>query len=422
MVRTFPCDSAHRYCRSYSVTPRLSGPRGVPNRGISTRMGVADGAEEVDDDRRRGGGARARPAGRCRCRTGGSQLDQRRRRLSEHAIATVGVEAQGRQRRRARDEVGVHDRGRRVGDAGGRRRTPSTCPTGPASCTRSTRRPDSRVEDQHRRRRAVCRSTRRGRRRRSPSDKVIVGTQGCILVPGGGPGGKVLAFDKAPGSSCGAPQADAHRRRSSRSRRPCSTARCTWAWHRWRRRSPRSCPAIVLHVPRQHAGARLETGAIVWKTYMAPTGYTRQRGVGQLAGDRHEAQPGVHRDGEQLLRARSPCSTASSLQPATRWRRRRASPADDYFDSILALDMTNRRGEVGDRAIPFDAWTVDCIPSFGDGDLCPDPAGPDYDFGQAPALFTVKAGRAASRRARRRRPEERSVLGARSGHGCGACG
>ena len=41
--------------------------------------------------------------------------------------------------------------------------------------------------------------------------------------------------------------------------------------------------------------------------------------------------------------------------------------------------------------MPFDAWTVDCIPFIGDGSNCPEPAGPDYDFGQAPALFTVKA-------------------------------
>ena len=43
------------------------------------------------------------------------------------------------------------------------------------------------------------------------------------------------------------------------------------------------------------------------------------------------------------------------------------------------------------RAIPFDAWTVSCI--FGDGSNCPDPAGPDFDFGQAPALFKVKTAK-----------------------------
>ena len=65
-------------------------------------------------------------------------------------------------------------------------------------------------------------------------------------------------------------------------------------------------------------------------------------------------------------------------------------PADNHFDSVLALDMQTGAIRWATRAIPYDAWTVDCIPFFGDGSNCPDPAGPDYDFGQAPALFTVK--------------------------------
>jgi polyvinyl alcohol dehydrogenase (cytochrome) len=64
--------------------------------------------------------------------------------------------------------------------------------------------------------------------------------------------------------------------------------------------------------------------------------------------------------------------------------------ADNFFDSVLALDMRTGAIRWVTEAIPYDAWTVDCIPFFGDGDLCPDPAGPDYDFGQAPALYTTK--------------------------------
>jgi polyvinyl alcohol dehydrogenase (cytochrome) len=42
--------------------------------------------------------------------------------------------------------------------------------------------------------------------------------------------------------------------------------------------------------------------------------------------------------------------------------------------------------------VPFDAWIVSCIPGFDvfGGAACPQPAGPDYDFGQGPMLFTVK--------------------------------
>jgi polyvinyl alcohol dehydrogenase (cytochrome) len=63
--------------------------------------------------------------------------------------------------------------------------------------------------------------------------------------------------------------------------------------------------------------------------------------------------------------------------------------ADDHFDSVLALDMATGAVRWATSALPFDAWTVDCLPFFGGGANCPEPAGPDYDFGQAPALFSV---------------------------------
>jgi len=62
--------------------------------------------------------------------------------------------------------------------------------------------------------------------------------------------------------------------------------------------------------------------------------------------------------------------------------------AENYFDSILALDLDSGAVKWVNNVIPFDAWTVGCI--FEPNVNCPDPAGPDYDFGQGPALFTVK--------------------------------
>ena len=73
----------------------------------------------------------------------------------------------------------------------------------------------------------------------------------------------------------------------------------------------------------------------------------------------------------------------------------------NHFDSFVALDMHTGEIKWATKALPFDAWTVACIfpiPSFGpvdpDGNLanCPMPAGPDYDFGQGPALYTVHNG------------------------------
>jgi polyvinyl alcohol dehydrogenase (cytochrome) len=41
--------------------------------------------------------------------------------------------------------------------------------------------------------------------------------------------------------------------------------------------------------------------------------------------------------------------------------------------------------------VSFDAWTLDCIPFIGEGENCPEPAGTNFDFAQAPALFSVRA-------------------------------
>jgi polyvinyl alcohol dehydrogenase (cytochrome) len=67
-------------------------------------------------------------------------------------------------------------------------------------------------------------------------------------------------------------------------------------------------------------------------------------------------------------------------------------PADNFFDSVMALDIKTGAIRWVTRGMSFDAWTVDCIPFIGEGTNCPSPAGPDFDFGQAPALFTIRDG------------------------------
>ena len=54
----------------------------------------------------------------------------------------------------------------------------------------------------------------------------------------------------------------------------------------------------------------------------------------------------------------------------------RLSAADDYFDAILALDMRTGAIKWVTEAIPFDAWTVACIPSVRARQL-PGAGGPD---------------------------------------------
>ena len=107
-------------------------------------------------------------------------------------------------------------------------------------------------------------------------------------------------------------------------------------------------PGLRAVVPRQHARARPGNRRDpVEDLHGAGPGLHRQRDLGQLAGHRHQARPG----------ATSPPATTTRCHSRARLRRRSGRrpgaqaaclPADDYFDSIMALDMTHRARSVGD--------------------------------------------------------------------------
>jgi polyvinyl alcohol dehydrogenase (cytochrome) len=233
-----------------------------------------------------------------------------------------------------------------------------------------------------------------------PSDKVratpavtdslvIVGTQGSILVPGGGPGGQVMAFSRATGQLVWRTQADPHFAAIITQSPTVFNGRVYVGVASQEEALAAFVPGYQLSFRGSMLALDLATGSIVWKTYMAPTEYTGNAIWG--------SSPAIDTKRNQVLIATGnnysvpqavlDCVAAAGSDSAAQAA---CLPADDYFDSILALDMTTGAIKWSTRAIPYDAWTVDCIPFFGDGDLCPSPAGPDYDFGQAPALFTIK--------------------------------
>ncbi|MGA7270003.1 MAG: PQQ-binding-like beta-propeller repeat protein [Acidimicrobiia bacterium] len=133
----------------------------------------------------------------------------------------------------------------------------------------------------------------------------------------------------------------------------------------------------------------LDAGAILWKTYMAPDGYSgsgvwgsspaidTRRGQVYVATGNNYSVPDDVLDCVAAAGG-DPDATAACL------------PADDLFDSIVAIDMMTGAVRWATRTLPYDAWTADCIPFLGDGSNCPEPPGPGYGFGQAPALFNVK--------------------------------
>jgi polyvinyl alcohol dehydrogenase (cytochrome) len=130
----------------------------------------------------------------------------------------------------------------------------------------------------------------------------------------------------------------------------------------------------------------LATGRILWQTYMTPSGYPGasvwgsspavdpRRGTVYVAtGNNYTLPPDVQS-----------CLEAAGDDPAAQ---RACLPGDDLFDSVVALDMRTGAVKWVTHALPADAWSWACLVGLP---ACPSPAGPDHDFGQAPALFKVR--------------------------------
>jgi polyvinyl alcohol dehydrogenase (cytochrome) len=218
---------------------------------------------------------------------------------------------------------------------------------------------------------------------------VIVGTQGSILVPGGAPGGQVLAFNRTTGQLVWRTRADSHPAAIITQSPTVFNGLVYVGVASQEEALAAIVPGYQLSFRGSMLALNLATGAVVWKTDIVPPGYTG----GAVWG----SSPAIDTKRNQVLIATGnnysvpqsvlDCVTAAGSDSAAQAA---CLPADDFFDSIMALDMTTGAVRWATRAIPYDAWTVDCIPFFGDGSNCPDPAGPDYDFGQAPSLFTIK--------------------------------
>jgi polyvinyl alcohol dehydrogenase (cytochrome) len=134
-------------------------------------------------------------------------------------------------------------------------------------------------------------------------------------------------------------------------------------------------------------------GKIRWQTYMAPRGYTGSSIWGST--------PAIDVQRNRVYVATGnnysvPEDVSDCIEAAKRKRERaECSAPDDLFDSIVALDLDTGKVEWAHRALPDDTWNVACgiyfIPGL-DTEVpgCPDLDGPDFDFAQGPALFTVR--------------------------------
>jgi polyvinyl alcohol dehydrogenase (cytochrome) len=129
----------------------------------------------------------------------------------------------------------------------------------------------------------------------------------------------------------------------------------------------------------------LETGAVVWRHYTVPEGYTGGAIVGGNlaidekrnslyagAGNNYSVPPDVTTclKGKETAEEQAAC-----LDPL------------DHVDAVLSLDLTDGHLKWSARTEGFDTWTGSCRRNLPG---CPDPVGPDYDFASAPNLFTTK--------------------------------
>ncbi|HEX7478950.1 MAG TPA: PQQ-binding-like beta-propeller repeat protein [Polyangiales bacterium] len=140
------------------------------------------------------------------------------------------------------------------------------------------------------------------------------------------------------------------------------------------------------------------TGAILWKTYMisdaaALAGYSGaavwgstpvidpKRGSVYIATGNNYTVPS----------AVLSCQTLTTPEAVKACVDAAPGSSDNHFDAIVSLDLRSGAIKWAHSMIPYDAWNVACVFSVqGNEGNCAQPAGPDYDFGQGPTLFSVK--------------------------------
>lgn len=132
------------------------------------------------------------------------------------------------------------------------------------------------------------------------------------------------------------------------------------------------------------------TGEIIWETYTVPglEGYSGNAVWGSSPVIDHKRGSVYVATGNNysVPDATLQCIAAAGDDTDAQ---RACLPADNLYDAIVAFDMMTGAIKWSTVVIPFDVWDLSCL--FG-LPSCPDPAGPDFDFGQAPILYRAEVG------------------------------
>jgi polyvinyl alcohol dehydrogenase (cytochrome) len=130
----------------------------------------------------------------------------------------------------------------------------------------------------------------------------------------------------------------------------------------------------------------VNTGAVVWKFYTVPTGYS---GAGTMGSNPvvwltdHYLIFGTG-DNYKLPTAVEPCVQAAGTNKAAQLA---CLPPTNYADSLIALDVFNGTLVWSRQMDGVDAWNFACNAGAAEPGNCPDPEGPDADFASAPNLI-----------------------------------
>lgn len=138
------------------------------------------------------------------------------------------------------------------------------------------------------------------------------------------------------------------------------------------------------------AALDVQTGRLVWSFRTVPAGYTGGA-VWSSSFAIDVARGSLYATTGNNYTV--PAAVTTCLQHAGTAEAQSACLApDNYIDAIVALDLFTGTVKWGRRMIGFDTYVNSCIVSPAKGIPCPDPAGPDYDFGAGANLFTTTSG------------------------------
>jgi polyvinyl alcohol dehydrogenase (cytochrome) len=130
-----------------------------------------------------------------------------------------------------------------------------------------------------------------------------------------------------------------------------------------------------------------KSGKILWKTFMAPQGYSGTAVWGSNPVIDEARRTVFYGTGNNYAKPTDKtylaCIAAGGTEATCH------SP-DDHFDSIVALDMTTGQFRWTRRLSNGDDWNVACLDSGADMANCPANSGADADFGSAPNELTVR--------------------------------